>query len=142
MAPLRLVLPLALVPSCAWAEVCDKVAGESWLPDHGPIDVPNWWRLLAVVALALVVARLFRSRTVAWGAAAVSTLAALFNWAAAIWPDDNIVTRAAIREGCISPEHAFNALTAAIAFSVVTAIYVVAAKSGFLVPRTAHSNGT
>jgi hypothetical protein len=135
MLRLGSVLSFLLLPSLAAAEVCDKVAGEGWWPEHGPVDAPNWWRFLGFVVVSLALIRLLKLRSLAWFGAAFAGLGILFNGLLAIWPDDNEITRAAIREGCLSPHNSLYSFLLATAFAALAAMYMAAATSHILIPK-------
>jgi hypothetical protein len=128
-------LPFLLIPGFAAAEVCDKVAGEGWWPEHGPVDAPNWWRFLGFVVVSLVVIRLLRSRSLAWFGAALAGLGVLLNGCIAIFPDDNEITRAAMREGCLSPDRIREAILSAAASAALAGAYMAVATTHILIPK-------
>ncbi|WP_133773687.1 hypothetical protein [Enterovirga rhinocerotis] len=108
-----LILPFTLAAAApAWAEVCDKVAGDGWRREHGPVSwtppaAGNWasveaWKLVALV-LVLTVLAAMRFPHFRWIAALVLSVAAAHSLL--LWglyaSDGNDVIAAAIREGCL-----------------------------------------
>jgi hypothetical protein len=135
MLRLGSTFPFLLIPSLAAAEVCDKVAGEGWWPEHGPVDAPNWWRFFGFAVVSLAVIRFLRSRSLAWFGAALAGLGSLLNGCVAVFPDDNEITRAAIREGCLSPDRVFEAFLSAVASAALAVAYMAVATTHILIPK-------
>ena len=131
-----LVVLAALHPTCALAEVCDKVAGDGWQAEHGPINVVTWpWalRLTAVVLGSILMIRLFRSRALAWMAAAMAGGLAVIYDLSALTESDNEVTRAAVSEGCWSADASTSTLLTILTFAVLCAAYALIAGTRSLI---------
>ena len=62
-------------------------------------------------------------------------LGALLNGCIAIFPDDNEITRAAIREGCLSPDRIFEAFLSAVASAALAGAYMAVATTHILIPK-------
>lgn len=104
--PVRcLALLLLLQAAPAAAEVCDKVAGDGWTPDQGPVAALTWQTgvvmLVAFATVAFVIVRL-RSRALAWIAGAGALALALLSVRWAVFPDRDPIRAAAILEGCVA----------------------------------------
>lgn len=105
MSVRHLAIFLALQAVPAAAEVCDKVVGEGWTPDQGPVATPTWQAgvvmLVAFATVAFVIVRL-RSRALT-GIAGLGALALAFlsGWWA-VFPDRDPIRAAAILEGCVA----------------------------------------
>jgi hypothetical protein len=128
--------PLLVIPTAALAEVCDKVAGETWQTDHGPIDAVTWpWALAAFATIGTSVGLIVwtRSRRLAWGAALFAALLALLGLAN-LWMDrGDLVTIAAVQEGCLSPNQSTRHLIGVGALGLLAALYVRLARKSTLV---------
>ena len=98
----------------ASAEVCDKVVGEWWRPEHGhasplvPITPWNWasdegWKI-AVLAIVMLVLYAKKMKGAAWVAGALLGVAALHSlfMAGPFAADFFEILEAAVREGCLS----------------------------------------
>lgn len=123
MGPLRRGLILALLPSAAQAEVCDKIR-PLWTPGT---DATAWGELIALMGtppslvLLLLSALALRFRH-EWGALIVVVL--WTGWASLVvfYGGDADIQAAALQEGCIGSPSLFIAAVAAI--SVAMIIYV------------------
>jgi len=103
----RLILLLALLPSAALAEVCDKERPD-WNPAHGPAtgldelvflftSLPGLGMLGAITLAALTGQKRYFAIT-----ALFSALIGAAQWITVTAPDE--LTRAAISEGCVGPQ--------------------------------------
>ena len=100
----RLTIPsLLTLPSPAFADVCDKAVGESWMPEDGPVWILNpagfpsgivFFTLMVLLVLAT------KSRVVGILAAALAISYAAIHILDVV--ENHPVYRAMIREGCRS----------------------------------------
>lgn len=126
IAVLTASLILALCPSTAAAEVCDKVAGEAWRPG----DAPVWYFAHPVVSVVLVLAFIFAALLDSrWlyavvsagflGLAAIEALILLGDWDIYSFAD---------REGCFSTRGTMAAI--ALLIAAATAGLILAWRCG------------
>jgi hypothetical protein len=111
------------VPSRAVAEVCDKVVGESWSPQHGPVWLlhPVGFPLgLTAIVSGLIIAALLRRAWLAYlGAVQLAIYGGIAVFADLIPQPE--VYRSALKEGCrsVSTDIAEVALVALFALAYV-----------------------
>jgi len=134
MPRLSLSLALAIVPFSASAEVCDKIAGEAWRPEDGPVgifaDATTTAPWLIVIAYVLTLSAF--SRVIAWLAAVVSGLLALV-LAMDAW-EDHAIIQAASHEGCRSRP---SIILQVVVFAALALLFVVAPRFRSKVARAA-----
>lgn len=109
---------LSSTPSTAWAEVCDKVAGDNWMPADGPIDLSFAAQSLVAVGLLCIVV-FFRLTRLSWMLFGLMGLLILLRMSGT---ESDPITQAAINEGCRRPRHILDIvlpMIAGIAFAWV-----------------------
>jgi hypothetical protein len=106
-AHLRVVMGIAVaavaLSSSAAAEVCDKVAGDGWMPPDGAVFLvtqPLGALVLATMTICLGVVLRLRLRIIGTLLTAVAALAAYAMYERLLWNDD--VMHYALGEGCLS----------------------------------------
>jgi hypothetical protein len=123
MPRLSLSLAFAIVPFSAYAEVCDKIAGEAWRPEDGPVgvfvDATTTAPWLIVVAFVLTLSAF--SHVIAWLAAGAGGSLALVV-AMDAW-EDHAIIRAAYHEGCSSRA---STILQVVVFAILALLFVVA----------------
>jgi len=137
MSVLRLGAVFLLLPQTAFAEVCDKIAGDDWFPARGPIDTLTWTEAAGVAAvsiLGIALCKLLRSEAMAKILSILAFSASALNLFFLI-PEADLdeVTVAAIKEGCLSamtwPSNLGRSLLflmAAIAFTLLAGSWIPA----------------
>jgi hypothetical protein len=134
MSRLSLSLFFILVPLTAIAEVCDKVVGERWQSEDGPIrlflDVTSTAPWLVVIAVVFALSTY--SRVITWLAAALAGFLALIF--ASDWWENHEIIQAAYREGSVS---AFSILLQTTVMAVLALLFLMAPRLRSLVTRTA-----
>ncbi len=96
------LLYLTVLVNPVLAEVCDKMAYETWMPEHGPVGftlTPGMLRVLAIVAVIAILVSFFRlART----AIILGILPIGFGALAAYYTFSEDAVLFAIWEGCFS----------------------------------------
>ena len=101
-----IAMSIVLAAGSAHAEVCDKVVGEAWRPEDGPVDVwtlADGLKVAAFVCAAWALTFAFRSRRIAFAATLLSLFLAGISAVALLWPGESDVWLSAMHEGCVSP---------------------------------------
>ena len=122
MGPVRrgLIAGLALIPSAAWAEVCDKVRPD-WdgIPEDGLGEAIALFSTVPSLVLLVATALVIRFRS-SWGALAVCVLwTAFVSFISFPFADKGTVMPLARAEGCVGSPTLFIGIVAAICVAMI-----------------------
>lgn len=119
------------------AEVCDKIAGEGWTPDQGPVGLSLQARLFWFVGLVAVAALAKR----VWLSGILCFLAMLS--LALLWLEapEEPIWQAAMREGCVRPTALADVILEYLAVATFAALTLFQMRLGLAPMNKADGNG-